>query len=97
MDLAFLASWSKSCLYDEAMLTRREVLQELRRVGITKTSQLKTYAKDFEKYMEKNHEIFISKAQRPLPEVRKDFLTERRRNPLSSKQVNPFPIEKTGG
>lgn len=88
--------WSKSCLYDEIMLTRREVLQELQRIGITKTSQLKIYAKDFEKYMARNHEFFISKTKRPLPEVKEESFTEGRRNRPAPKRVNPLRLGKTG-
>jgi len=95
MDSKPAAVWSKSCLYNEIMLTRREILQELRRVGITKTSQLKACAKDFENYMAKNHEVFVSKTKRPLPEVGEEFFPERSRNSLSSKQVNPLRLEKT--
>jgi hypothetical protein len=46
------------------MLTRREVLQELQRLGITKASQLKTYAKDFERYMTVNHGVPISRGKK---------------------------------
>ena len=45
------------------MLTRREVLLQLKRVGVTEASQMKTYVRDFEMYMAKNHGISISKAK----------------------------------
>lgn len=37
------------------MLTHREILSELRRIGIKDASMLKTYLKDFELYMQVNH------------------------------------------
>jgi hypothetical protein len=36
-----------SCL----MLTRREILLELKRIGVMKPSLLKSYVRDFEKYI----------------------------------------------
>jgi len=51
------------------MLTRREVLLQLKRVGVTETSQMKTYLKDFEKYMVENHGVVM--------EGRKKFFSER--------------------
>ena len=37
------------------MLTRQEILRELRRIGVKEPSLLKTYLKDFKHYMEINH------------------------------------------
>ena len=37
------------------MLTRQEILRELRRIGVKEPSMLKTYLKDFEHYMEINY------------------------------------------
>ena len=37
------------------MLTRREILNELRRIGIKEPSRLETYLKDFELYVQVNH------------------------------------------
>ena len=37
------------------MLTRREILSELRRIGIKEPSILKIYLKDFELYMQVNY------------------------------------------
>jgi len=47
----------------DGMLTRREVLLQLKRVGVTEASQMKTYVRDFEMYMAKNHGISIIKAK----------------------------------
>jgi len=48
------------------MLTKREVLRELQRVGITKTSQLRECLKDFEKYMLNNHGVCVSRTKKGL-------------------------------
>jgi hypothetical protein len=37
------------------MLTRQEILRELRRIGVKEPSMLKTYLQDFEHYMELNY------------------------------------------
>ncbi len=42
------------------MLTRLEVLSELRRVGIKEPSLLKKYLEDFEHYMRINHGLKIA-------------------------------------
>lgn len=43
------------------MLTRREVLIELQRIGIKKPSMLKLCLRDFENYMAKNYGLKILK------------------------------------
>ncbi len=43
------------------MLTRREVLNELKRIGVKDPSLLKIYLKDFEEYMERNYSLNIMK------------------------------------
>ena len=45
------------------MLTRHEILSELRRIGVKEPSMLKTYLKDFEHYMEINYESEFDKRQ----------------------------------
>ena len=42
------------------MLTRREVLNELRRIGIKEPSLLKAYLEDFEHYMEISYGLKIA-------------------------------------
>jgi hypothetical protein len=42
------------------MLTRREVLSELRRIGIKEPSLLKKYLEDFEHYVAINHGLKIA-------------------------------------
>jgi hypothetical protein len=47
------------------MLTRREVLMQLRRVGVRKLSQLKSDSREFEQYMAVNYDYEIVKNERP--------------------------------
>jgi hypothetical protein len=42
------------------MLTRREVLNELRRIGIKEPSLLKEYLEDFEHYMETTNGVKVT-------------------------------------
>ena len=42
------------------MLTRHEILRELRRIGVKEPSMLKTYLEDFEHYMRTNHGLKIA-------------------------------------
>ena len=46
------------------MLTRREVLVQLRRVGIRELSQLKRACREFERYMSVNYDNEIFKEER---------------------------------
>ena len=46
--------------FTTAMLTRREVLNELRRIGIKEPSLLKEYLEDFEHYMETTNGLKIT-------------------------------------
>jgi hypothetical protein len=48
------------------MITRREVLLQFKRVGITDASQLKNNLRDFEKYMAVNHGIAVTKTKKIL-------------------------------
>ena len=52
------------------MLTRREVLLQLKRVGVTEVSQLKLYLRDFEKYMAETHGVFLRRQKTGLVEQR---------------------------
>ena len=47
------------------MLTRREVLTKLRRVGVRKLSWLKSDCREIEQYMTANHDYEIVKNKRP--------------------------------
>jgi hypothetical protein len=51
------------------MLTRHEVLKELRRIGIKEPSQLKAYLIDFEHYMERRYGLEIGKGNGGLEDV----------------------------
>jgi len=46
------------------MLTRREVLIQLKRIGANKPSYLKTYLRDFEKYMLQNYGLRLDKTKK---------------------------------
>jgi len=43
------------------MLTRREILAQLKRVGLGKLSELKQNCREFEQYMSVNYDYDISK------------------------------------
>jgi hypothetical protein len=36
------------------MLTRREILIQLKRIGVSEPSRMKSHLRDFEKYLEEN-------------------------------------------
>jgi len=46
------------------MLTRKEVLLQLKRIGANKQSYLKTYLRDFEKYMLQNYGLKLDKKKK---------------------------------
>jgi hypothetical protein len=46
------------------MLTRREILAQLRRIGIEDSSLRKIYLQDFEKYMEMNYGLKIGEEEK---------------------------------
>jgi hypothetical protein len=46
------------------MLTRREVIAQLKRIGITEPSLRKIYLQDFEKYMEINYGLKIGQTEK---------------------------------
>jgi hypothetical protein len=46
------------------MLTWREVLTQLKRIGANKQSSLKTYLRDFEKYMLQNYGLKLDKKKK---------------------------------
>jgi hypothetical protein len=54
------------------MLTRREVLIQLKRMGTNKQSYLKTYLRDFEDYMAKNYGLKIMKSPKRAKTERSD-------------------------
>ena len=47
------------------MLTRREVLTKLRRVGVRKLSWLKSDCREIDQYMAANYDYEIVKSKRP--------------------------------
>jgi len=48
------------------MLTRRDILNELKRMGVRKPSLLKSYLRDFEKYIGAYYDFKISKSNKTL-------------------------------
>jgi hypothetical protein len=50
----------------EGMLTRREVLLQLKRVGVTEAAQMKTFLRDFEKYMAEYHGVVVEGARKTI-------------------------------
>jgi hypothetical protein len=50
------------------MLTRREVLLQLKRAGVTGASQMKIYLRDFEKYLRESHAVMIAEGGGNLKE-----------------------------
>jgi hypothetical protein len=46
------------------MLTRREVLIQLKRIGANKQSDLKTYLRDFEKYILQKYALRLDKKKK---------------------------------
>jgi hypothetical protein len=46
------------------MLTRREVIAQLKRIGVRDPSLRKIYLQDFEKYMEMNYGLKIGKEEK---------------------------------
>ena len=49
-----------------AMLTRRDILAELNRMGVTKPCLLKSYLRDFERYVGTYYDFKISKSKKKL-------------------------------
>jgi hypothetical protein len=49
-----------------AMMTRRDVLDQLKRVGIKDLSLLKRSCRDFENYMAVNYDYKILKKEKPI-------------------------------
>jgi hypothetical protein len=49
-----------------AMLTRRDILTELNRMGVKKPSLLKNYLRDFERYVGTYYDFEISKSKKKV-------------------------------
>ena len=54
------------------MLTKHEVLKELKRLGVKESLLLEFYLKDFERYLEFNHGLKLIEWKRPkrIPKTR---------------------------
>ena len=51
------------------MLTRRDVLTELKRMGVTKLSLLKSYLRDFEKYIGTYYDFQVLRTRKTRQEA----------------------------
>jgi hypothetical protein len=58
------------CIILRMMMTRREVLAELNRMGVTRLSLLKSYLRDFENYIGSYYDLQILRTRKPGQEVR---------------------------
>jgi hypothetical protein len=70
------------------MLTRREVLIQLKRMGAEKPSSLKAYLKDFENYMAVNYGLIVVKTKKTKNTCR--------RSPLSFEKKQTHQQERAG-
>jgi hypothetical protein len=52
------------------MMTRREVLTELNRMGVRKLSLLKTYSRDFEKYIGTYYDFQVLRTKKKILRIR---------------------------
>ena len=66
------------------MLTRRDVLMELRRMGVRKPSLLKSYLRDFEKYIGNHYSFVITKTKKSLDRPSSQVSESRQNKPLYS-------------
>ena len=66
------------------MLTRRDILMELKRMGVRKQSLLKTYLRDFEKYIGNHYSFEILKTKKELDPLPSQVSEPRRNKPLFS-------------
>ena len=66
------------------MLTRRDILMELRRMGVRKPSLLKSYLRDFEKYIGNHYSFQILKTKKRLGPLPSQVSESRQNKPLYS-------------
>jgi len=66
------------------MLTRRDILMELKRMGVRKQSLLKTYLRDFEKYIANHYSFEILKTQKELDPLPSQVSESHQNKPLYS-------------
>lgn len=63
------------------MLTRRDILMELKRMGVRKPSLLKSYLRDFEKYIGSHYSFEVLKTKKKLDRL-PDQIPESHQNKL---------------
>jgi hypothetical protein len=61
------------------MLTRRDILMELKRMGVRKPSLLKSYLRDFERYIGNHYSFEILKTKKRL-DLSSSQVSESRQN-----------------
>jgi len=66
------------------MLTRRDILMELKRMGVRKPSLLKSYLRDFERYIGNHYSFEISKTKKTLDPLPGEVSESRQNKPLYS-------------
>ena len=66
------------------MLTRRDILMELKRMGVRKPSLLKSYLRDFEKYIGNHYSFEILKTKKKLDPLPSQVSESRQNKPLYS-------------
>jgi hypothetical protein len=68
------------------MLTRRDVLTELKRMGVKKPSLLKNYLRDFEKYIGTYYDFKITKTKKSV---------DQQKNQKNETSVNERPFSQS--
>jgi len=66
------------------MLTRRDILLELKRMGVKKPSLLKSYLRDFEKYIGNHYSFEVLKTKKNLERLPSQVSESRQSKPLYS-------------
>jgi hypothetical protein len=66
------------------MLTRRDILLELKRMGVKKPSLLKSYLRDFEKYIGNHHSFEVLKTKKSLERLPSQVSEFHQNKPLYS-------------
>jgi hypothetical protein len=69
------------------MLTRHDVLNQLKILGVKELSLLRNYLRDYEKYMEINYGLRIAKTQKQMKGVLENQTFERKTHPNGAKTI----------
>ena len=74
-------------LFTSLMLSRREILIQLRDMGVKQQSLLKEYLRDFERYMKENYGLEVVKKRRG--EKEEDPLRSNSDLPIQTRTLSP--------